>query len=133
MIMVLALVGDNILKVVVEDIVAINPHIVRVAVYTYSGNIEESTNDNYKYYELAIPIEDFTEEVDGNVAIDGDKFQNTITKKIIDSNKASNLAVFINALNLQWEVLLEEQPIETKESQIEGKILAYGNDDSRVE
>ena len=121
------------MKVVVEDIVAINPHIVRVAVYTYSGNIEESTNDNYKYYELAIPIEDFTEEVDGNVAIDGDKFQNTITKKIIDSNKASNLAVFINALNLQWEVLLEEQPIETKESQIEGKILAYGNDDSRVE
>jgi len=112
------------MKVVLEEIVAINPHIVRVSAYTYEGSIENSTN--YKYYELAIPIEDFTEEENGNVGIDGDKFQNAITKKIIDANKAGNLAVFLDSLNLEWEVLVG-QPAEEQESQVEGKTLAYGN------
>jgi len=115
------------MQVVVNDIVAINPSIIRVTVYTH--NKTEGVDTDYKYYELAIPIADFTDNDGSNINIDGDKFQQVVSQKILDARLVANLAVYMDSLNLEWELVTDEQPQSTEEeTAVEGKTLAYGGD-----
>ena len=115
------------MKVTVDNIVTINPSIVRVNVYTHT---EATDYNDFKRYEFAIPITDFTEnDGKGNIAIDGDVFQRVVSQKILDARIAANLAVYMNNLTLEWELITDEQPQSTEEeTAVEGKTLAYGGD-----
>lgn len=112
------------MHVVLSNAVALNPHIIRVEVYAYTGDLESGTDSDFMYYELAIPIEEFTTNTDGNVAIDGAKFQEVISKRIIDSNNAANIAVFLDKLNLEWDIVSGEKTVE--KDILPGTSLAYG-------
>lgn len=108
------------MNVQVNNIVALNPNIIRVNVVTYTGDLETQLN-----YELAIPIEEFTENSDGNISVSGDLFQQAVSKRIVAAQNAGNLAVFIESMSLEWE-LIAEVKTET-EAEVDGMTLAYGN------
>jgi hypothetical protein len=111
------------LKVVVSGLVAINPHVVRITTHTVDDN------DEYRYYELAVPLSDFTEnDAEGNIGINGDKLQELISERIIASRNVSNLAAYLETLGLEWELVINDVVKEAEDAQIEGKSLAYGNE-----
>lgn len=128
MIVVLVQQGDNSLKVTISGVVAINPSVVRVDLYTFNGTIEDGTDTDYRWYQIAIGIEEFTERnEDGSIGILGDAFTQKLSEKIVAARNVSELASFLDAQNIEWELNVTDanlsQDTETPKS-VEGMKLA---------
>lgn len=117
------------MKIVVSENIPVNPHIIRTSVYIYNGSIDNNDVEDYILYELAIPIEEYTEDDgQGNVSIYGDKYQEAITKRIVAANKTGNIAVYLDSLNLRWDVIASERTaVDTAVDNTTTK-LAYGSE-----
>lgn len=111
------------MKVVITSYGVANPSILRVHLYTIDDN--ESVKD----YELAIPIEEFTDDDGaGNVNIDGTKFQHVVSSRIVAAQNAANLAAYMDSLELEWELNITNQPVSQVKETPEGLTLAYGDE-----
>jgi len=115
------------LRVVLSNVDAVNDSVVRVDCFTYEGDIADPVNDSYRYYQLAIGVDTFTEKgEDGSVGILGDKFQEAVTAKILQTRNVAELAYIINGLQLEWDVNVtaaNDKDEETPKS-VEGMKLA---------
>lgn len=128
--MVSVLQGDNVLRVVLSNIDAVNDSVVRVDCYTYSGDISAPDNDSYRYYQLAIGVDAFLEKnADGSIGILGDKFQEAVSNKIIQTRNVAELAHILNGQQLEWD--LEVSDANDKEQDtpvgVEGMKLAQAD------
>ena len=112
------------MKVIVSDIVAVNPSVIRISVVSFTPAENEKDNTDYKYYELAIPIEEFTDNDGVNIGINGDKFQAAVSKRVVDAQLTANLAVYMENLRLEWILNIQEVPAE--ETVDNGMKLAFG-------
>lgn len=93
------------MKVVVSNIDAVNESVVRVDCYTYSGDIEDKDNNSYRWYQLAIGVDNFLEtNADGSMGILEDKFQQAVSTKIMQTRNVAELAYILNDRNLAWEI-----------------------------
>ncbi len=112
------------MKVVIESCVAINPHIIRVALYTHNDGEE------YTHYEFAIPVDDFTSKEDnGTINIDGNRFQEVVSNKIGASLNVALVANILNDQDMEWELVSQPQvEPEVDTTNKDGLTLAYGND-----
>ena len=118
------------MKIVINSIVGKNPQIIDVQAYTYNGNIEDDTATDYVYYQLSVNITEFTQLVDGNMEIDGAKFQQIITDRVLAARNAANLARYLDQLNLQWNVDLGDTEVVEETRKPEGLDLAYGENNN---
>lgn len=118
--------GDKHLHVVVNDIVAVNPHVIRVSLYTYNKEDNSSVPQDY---ELAIGAMEFTtQEQDGSVGIDLAKLQQLLSQKIIESRNMANLAAALMNVEMEWDLEVENQPLTEEKDTKEGMSLAYGGE-----
>ena len=119
--------GDNILKVIVNEISAVNESVVRVDCYTYNGDPDDVTNTSYRWYQLAIGVDSFLEKnEDGSMGILGDKFQEAVSNKIIQTRNVAELAHILNEQHLEWEIEVTDANNTDKETPkgVEGMKLA---------
>jgi len=117
------------LKVVISGVVAINPNVIRVDLYTYNGAIDDSSDSDYRWYQIAIGIEEFTEKSeDGSIAILGDRFTEKLSEKIVAARNVAELASFLDSKNIEWELNVTDANIsqdeETVPNGVEGMKLA---------
>jgi hypothetical protein len=121
-------VGDNILRVVVSNIEAVNDSVVRVDCFTYHGDVNDENNTTYRWYQLALGVDSFVEtNEDGSMGILGDKFQEALTAKIMQTRNVAELAYILNDQNLEWDVEVT-LPVQTDDvpAGVEGLKLAQG-------
>lgn len=117
------------MKVVISGVVAINPSVIRVDLYTYNGAIDDSSDSDYRWYQIAIGIEEFTEKSeDGSIAILGDRFTEKLSEKIVAARNVAELASFLDSKNIEWELNVTDANIsqdeETVPNGVEGMKLA---------
>ena len=112
------------MRIVLTSITAINPHVIRVSLYTTS----EDTG-SLRDYELAMPAEIFTtKNTETNaIEIDLDKFQQVVSEKVIETNNMANLAKAIEDRGMEWELIAAHTEVETPNDK-DGLLLAYGDD-----
>ncbi len=116
------------MKLVIQRYVVANPSIMRVYAYTYNPEDKQTTEQGLKDYELAIPIADFTEnDGNGNISIDGAKFQEVVTQRVIDAQLVANLAAYMETLDLEWDIVIT-QPVTQETEDNKGMSLAYGGE-----
>lgn len=120
------------MRVLIDAYTTLNPSITRVSVVTHEGVVTEdlldSTDTDYRYYEFAIPISDFTEnDGNGNFNIDIDKFQHVVSERIVNSQPVSGLCAYMGKLNLEWDLNIQPPKPETREeASTDSMKLAYG-------
>lgn len=114
------------MRLVISEITAINDSVVRVDCYTYSGDIDDSDNKSYRWYQIAIGIDTFLEKnEDGSMGILGDKFQEALTAKVMQTRNVAELAHILNGQNLEWDVeVTDATQAEQTPAGVEGMKLA---------
>lgn len=93
------------MKVTISNVDAVNESVVRVDCFTYTGELHDHTNDTYRWYQLAIGVDTFTEKnVDGSINILSEQFQEVVSAKILQTRNTSELAHILNGQELVWEL-----------------------------
>lgn len=93
------------MKVVISEIVAVNDSVIRVDCYTYNGDIDDVDNDSFRWYQIAIGVDTFLEKNDdSSVGILGDKFQEAVSAKVMQTRNVAELANILDNQNLEWDI-----------------------------
>lgn len=90
------------MKVVIDQIVAVKPGIMRVMLYTETEN--EKGVEFGADYEIALLEDDFVTKNDNEAAIDLDKFQLLLSEQIAAMQFTANLTVALERTNMTWEL-----------------------------
>lgn len=123
--------GDKLLRVIVSDVVAVKPNILRVSLYTIN-----QTDDGQETvggdYELIVLAQDFTQiQDDGSVAIDLSALQLNLTKQIVNLQWTNGLAQAVMNADMAWEIKADDESQVTEEKEtpkgVQGMSLAYGD------
>lgn len=114
------------LRVFIDEVAAVKNGILRVSVFTSSGDKSAS-------YQLAILDKDFVTYSDGGAKaeIDIARFTQLVTKQILELRDTANLAMAITAADLSWTIKTGSNAVlvddEVPESTQDGLSLAYGD------
>lgn len=128
MMVVLVLQGDNILKVVIQDYIVVNPHVIRVNLYTYNPE-EQTTEQGLRDYQIAVGSAEFTtQESDKSIGIDLARLQQILSEKIVQSQNVANLVAALQNADIQeWDLVID-QPVTREQASTDGMTLAFGEE-----
>lgn len=118
------------MRVIVENVVAVNPHVIRISCYTCNTDSTdqdtETRDPGIKDYEIAVGIVEFTSPAENdNVNVDLQKLQQIISAKIVQSQNAANLARIVDDSDMSWDLILDP-PVTDEQTNVDGMTLAYG-------